>query len=489
MTTRSTTILFLLFFGMITALQAQDDAGKKDGNMGATPKDMWEFGFNAGHFFYAGEVDFQPGFAAGFHLRKSLDYVFSLRFDGLYGMAQGETEDIGRSFESTWLSGTAYGVLSFNSLRWDKPVRKTNFYVMLGGGGNLYETDYTFLVGNDRMPTTRTFEGKIAAHAAGGAGIAFRFGRRVNIALEHQAFVLFGNRSDLMDGFNRNVADELTPFRDIPNYTNLSINFNIGNPANRAEPLYWINPMEVVFDQIRGVQEETKMALQDSDGDGVIDAIDQDPNTPPDVPVDTKGRTLDSDRDGVPDYKDAEPYNVPRPGEIVNADGVIENPIDGRGSGVTEDRVKELIDEALQEYRLTEQGNAVAEWFLPMIHFGMDSYVIKYADYGTLAGIGRMMKGNDKMRLVVTGFTDQTGPESYNSQLSYQRARAVIEHLVNNHGIGRGRFVLEYKGQQDALVPSTSSYMNRRVEFRMAGPGDVEMDPPTPGNNSNKDGY
>ncbi|RME92451.1 MAG: OmpA family protein, partial [Bacteroidetes bacterium] len=32
------------------------------------------------------------------------------------------------------------------------------------------------------------------------------------------------------------------------------------------------------------------------------------------------------------------------------------------------------------------------------------------------------------------GFTDQTGPETYNAGLSYQRARAVIEHLTNQHG-------------------------------------------------------
>jgi outer membrane protein OmpA-like peptidoglycan-associated protein len=131
-------------------------------------------------------------------------------------------------------------------------------------------------------------------------------------------------------------------------------------------------------------------------------------------------------------------------------------------------------------------GAAVTELFLPMIHFGSDSYTIKYSDYGTLASIARMMKGNPNMKLVVTGFTDQTAPENYNNNLSYSRAKSVVDHLVNNHGIGRGRLILQWKGQGEPLVPATSSYMNRRVEFRMANPEDVEQDPPS---NIKSDGF
>jgi OOP family OmpA-OmpF porin len=44
--------------------------------------------------------------------------------------------------------------------------------------------------------------------------------------------------------------------------------------------------------------------LTDSDGDGVIDAFDQDPNTPANVLVYGNGVPVDSDRDGLPDYQD-----------------------------------------------------------------------------------------------------------------------------------------------------------------------------------------
>jgi hypothetical protein len=99
---------------------------------------------------------------------------------------------------------------------------------------------------------------------------------------------------------------------------------------------------------IDDVKKRQDVALADTDQDGVIDAIDQEPNTPPDVPVDTKGRTLDSDKDGVADYKDLEPHYTLRAGERVNEDGVVINPTAAatpEGGCVTEERVQEMIDE------------------------------------------------------------------------------------------------------------------------------------------------
>ena len=248
--------------------------------------------------------------------------------------------------------------------------------------------------------------------------------------------------------------------------------------------------MEVVLDDIEGLKAtQGAVALDDSDGDGVIDQLDQELDTAPGALVDTKGRTLDSDRDGVPDHLDKEPFYTPREGESVNSEGVVINPLNV-GGGVSEDRVRELIDEALQSYQPAAAGStSLTDLFLPMIHFAVNSTTIKYSDYGTLASIARVMKDNPNIRLAVKGYTDQTGSETYNEALSYDRSKAVIDHLVNNHGIGRGRLLLQYGGQGDALVPTTSSYMNRRVEFSVAKPDEVEMDQPANYNQIKKSGY
>lgn len=471
--TRRITLAAVLILALLFNVNAQDSKA----NRGPKPRNMWEFGINGGYLFYSGDVKSQGGWGTGLHFRKSLDHAFSLRADVMLGETKGES-DFGstfRTYDSNWTSGTIFGILSMNNFSLDRKARKFNYYFMLGAGANRFKTNYT----NEE---TRMGEIKkdLAPHVAPGAGLAVRLSKRMNIGIEYQGFVLFGRRADLLDGVELEKGVR-SPFRDVASYLNAKINFNLGNTSKKSEPLYWVSPADVVYQELDEVKKRQEEAFQDTDKDGVIDILDQENDTPPNAEVDTKGRTLDSDKDGVPNYRDKEPYYPPRTGEEVDADGVVINPIPrpGETGGVTEDRVREIVDEVLSGYNLSEGGSSVAEWFLPMIHFGTDSYSIKYSDYGTLAGIARMMKGNPSLRLVVEGHTDQTGGEAYNDMLSYERAKSVVDHMETNHGISRGRFVIIWKGKQSGLVPQNSSYMNRRVEFRAAGPQDFEMAPPS----------
>ena len=480
------TLVVAIMLGLFVNVNAQK------GDAPLIPNDMWEVGAHAGHFFITGDVNYEPGWAAGIHVRKSIDYLISIRVDGVIGQAKGNGPD-GRRFTNNWLSTTGYGVFSLNIARFNSSVKKVNYYALVGVGGSFFETEY-YETADQRDPKTR--ERILNPHVAGGAGIAFRLNKRANIGIEHTLAYSLGVRGEHLDGINSGSSF----LKDMPQYTNIRLNFNIGSTTKKTEPLYWVNPLEQVYEELDEVKKKTESAITDSDGDGVIDAIDQEADTPPDVPVDTKGRTLDSDRDGVPDYKDKEPYYPPRAGEQVNSQGVVTNPTN---NGVSEDRVRELIDEALQEFKETLEAEnpnlgggsngtyagPISEMFLPMIHFGSDSDRIKYSDYGTLASIARVLKGNTELRLVITGFADKTGPESYNDDISYRRAKSVVDHFVTNHGIGRGRLVLQYKGATEALVPSSSSYMNRRVEFRTAQGADVEMDPPAKTNSKKKTGF
>ncbi|MEY4106348.1 MAG: hypothetical protein RL181_690, partial [Bacteroidota bacterium] len=319
-----------------------------------TPKSMFEMGLNGGFTYMGGDVKALPSYAVGLHFRKALDYVFSLRGDFIYGELKG-ADDPGvslREFSANWMSGSLLGVISLNSLNWNKSVRPVNLYAMAGVGGNMFDGEakvetpgITPPVYNRKQP----YESKFATHAVFGAGVSFRVSERMNVGLEEQAFIVFGSMADLVDGINLDkFSTQKSSFRDILSVTNLTFNFNIGNPASQSEPLYWVNPIESVLKDIDDLKNRTEQNLTDSDQDGVLDALDQELNTPPGAIVDTKGRTLDSDRDGVPDYKDREPFYTPAEGEEVNEEGVVTNP-KVRPGGVTEDRVRELIDEALQQ--------------------------------------------------------------------------------------------------------------------------------------------
>lgn len=71
-----------------------DDAGFDNWRSGKSkfpskPKDMWELGVHGGYLQYAGDVNSQPGYAFGLHVRKSMGYVFSVRVNAMYGVAYG----------------------------------------------------------------------------------------------------------------------------------------------------------------------------------------------------------------------------------------------------------------------------------------------------------------------------------------------------------------------------------------------------------------
>lgn len=465
-----------LVHAQVPAPVKDDKKEKEEKPKAATPKNMLELGVNGGLGLVAGDIDLLPSYGVGIHVRKALDYLFSIRGDFVYSLLRGaDARPPFREYETKWRSGTVFGVATLNALRWNRPVRATNLYFMAGAGMSNYDMEFK----QTKEPRRGFLESVYTAHVAAGVGFSVRVGGRINVGLEQQGFLLFGKNADFVDGFDTRIGNT-----DNVSFSNLSINFNLGNKSNTSEPLYWINPLETVLSDINELKNRPEVKLDDSDQDGVLDVLDMEPDTPPGAVVDTKGRTLDSDRDGVPDYLDREPFYTPAEGEQVNEEGVVINPRYDRPQGVTEDRVKELIEEAFKSNGTIDDNgivtirNSPTEWFLPMIHFNSDQTVIKFTDYGTLASIARMVRANPNLRLVVTGYADGTGAELYNNRLSYNRAKAVIDHLVGTHNIGRGRLVLQWKGSNEILVPAKDSYMNRRVEFRIAGAGDVEMDPP-----------
>lgn len=472
---------------------SKKDKKNKDKKMqvreGGTDGSMIEFGIRPSYMWVAGDVTPESDFGVGLHFRKSLDHLFSLRVQGLYGGSKGMNDGGTRQFESNWISASGLAVVTLNNFRFKGDTRKTNFLVMVGAGGNLNEVERQRDNGPWDEDGTRNLmiDSDLTVHAVAGAGINFRVSPRFNIGAEFQSFIPFGKRADLLDGYNQNAGN----FRDVQNVASLSINFNLGNAASKSEPLYWTNAFTPVRDELNRMSSKVDDATKDSDGDGVVDAIDQEANTPAGVPVDTKGRVLDSDKDGVPDYKDLEPFFPPRAGEQVDANGVVMNRND---KPITEDRVQEMIDASIARMKAGDQAGTTTvrtergEIFLPMIYFPLGQSTVKYADYGTLSSVARVLEGNPGMRMVIRGYTDRVGNTANNEVLSYRRAKAVVDHLVNQHGISRSNLILQYRGEDNAIVPLDKSYINRRVEFLTAEAGSSD-DPAPAGANNGRGGF
>ncbi len=154
------------------------------------------------------------------------------------------------------------------------------------------------------------------------AGVAFKLGKRINLALENRHTFI---KDDLLDGqqWQEHPRGDaaLTGNWDSYNYLSLGLNFNLG--AKSVEPLWWLNPLDYAYSELNNPKHMKlpKPVFDDADGDGVVDQLDREPNTPAGCPVNTHGVSLDTDGDGVPDCKDKQ-LITPTECQPVNEDGV-----------------------------------------------------------------------------------------------------------------------------------------------------------------------
>ncbi|NJN33714.1 MAG: OmpA family protein, partial [Saprospiraceae bacterium] len=306
-----------------------------------------------------------------------------------------------------------------------------------------------------------------------GLGLGFRIGENATLGIEGKVIIPVGSYDDYLDGV---ISEQ----KDIPAFLGVRLGFNIGGGKDKKKsaPLWWANPAEGLNANIADLQKRPVYDPTDTDADGVIDAVDQEKDTPAGARVDTRGAALDSDGDGVSDYKDKEPFS-PTGFPVDKTTGVANVP---KPNYATEADVDRIVTERLAKFAATQPTTVakggMADWFLPMIHFDLDRDAVRQSEYGNLAAVAQVLKNNPSVSVVVTGHTDRLSSDGYNQGLSYRRAKRTIETLVSRFGVDRGRLILNYGGENTALVPSSgNSYMNRRVEFKVAQ-GEAEQAAP-----------
>lgn len=265
--------------------------------------------------------------------------------------------------------------------------------------------------------------------------------------------------------------------------------------------------------------------LRDADSDGIIDSLDQCPNTPMGFPVDSlgcpvdedkdgvtdsldkclgtpagievgvDGCPLDFDKDGVPNYKDmcpntAEGVGVDTTGCAMDEDkdGVPDTrdqcpltpkgaPVDTTGCPIDTDKdgVPDYLDKCpnnLRGIKVDKVGCPVnkkedLENLKKGINFKTGSTALTKSSFNTLNDIVALMTKLADVNLEIQGHTDNVGDSTYNEELSQGRAQAAVDYIISK-GIGSKRLRAAGYGPRKPIADNKTKKgraKNRRVEL------------------------
>lgn len=320
------------------------------------------------------------------------------------------------------------GVLTLNNVRFHKSKTGYNVYGFAGIGASIYDTKVNALDGANKYNFTSiaqsaytdrkdklkelknfmddTYETPAENHgdrrpklfgdtfkpsATIGMGIAFKLSNRLNLALEDRWTFI---KDDLLDGQRWQEAawGDAVQTRDFDSYNYLSLGLNINLGAKSVEPLWWLNPLDYAYSEIRNprLMRLPKPVLPDSDGDGVTDQFDQE-QTPAGCPVDSHGVTKDTDGDGIPDCKDKE-LITPTYCQPVDADGIGKCPCPDGCAGIAP----------------PEKTCAELMGSLPSVAFKASSNKLDDDAKSALATVAARLRNNPGCKVVVIGYCNST---------------------------------------------------------------------------------
>ncbi len=246
-----------------------------------------------------------------------------------------------------------------------------------------------------------------------GAGINFKLGEVVGLTLGYDANFL---DADNLDATWVNGPSN----KDKWSYGYAALEFTLGS---RTKPsLQWNNPVALMYDELKDptlrqevealktrvstLENTVNQLSADADGDGVSDRFDKCPDTPAGTVVDGSGCPIQM--------------------QATASTGTYEN-----------------------------------------IQFEFDSSVLKTSSYPVLDQVSTDLKNNNG-RVTLDGHASAEGSESYNMNLSKDRANAVKTYLVNS-GVDAGNIAVNAYGESRPIASNATEEgraQNRRVEIK-----------------------
>ncbi|MEJ2165151.1 MAG: OmpA family protein [Desulfobacterales bacterium] len=106
------------------------------------------------------------------------------------------------------------------------------------------------------------------------------------------------------------------------------------------------------------------------------------------------------------------------------------------------------------------------------VQYAFDSAKIDMDYLDEVDDLGAFLQKNPSAYVLLEGYTDNTGPEEYNLQLSLRRAESVAAYLRDKYMIADDRIVMNYYGAANPVASNATAEgraKNRRVEVAVGG--------------------
>lgn len=133
-------------------------------------------------------------------------------------------------------------------------------------------------------------------------------------------------------------------------------------------------------------------------------------------------------------------------------------------------RGEDIPLEAIPEGEFIEPETAGIIGVFENIHFGYDKSRIREVDYPILNRIGKWLKNNPDVNIMVEGHCDERGSNEYNMALGEQRALSTRRYLISLGADSTRLYTVSYGEEKPADPGHNESAWtkNRRAHFLVA---------------------
>lgn len=399
----------------------------------------------------------------GISINKQLTYLFGLRLDGTLGNLKGMKRRIYNSyFEAKYFDAALSGTVNVKGLLFGpNKLKRWKMDAYAGIGQVWYDSKAYQLSGTQRGIELRTTDGYVNDWIVPlGFNINYELTKRLDLGLD---FRINHANSDKIDatygGFpddrfdiNKNDAGKSisrkgTSELDKYGYGAIQLTFKLGkNPLKVAKQdgKYVYNPDQGGYYHLRYTDPKVLVKAPK-----ILSLEEMDSVAKANRPADIDPRLLlDTDGDGVSDFFDKEP-NSPA-GSVVD------------GSG-------RVIDFDTYVKNALANGAACNEIFAN-ITFDTDKNQIKPEHQEMLKNVAALIN-RQGCRLQLAGHADRRSSDRYNIALSRRRVEAVKNFLINEGGLkDQSKLITDYYGSFKPIADGASREglkRNRRVELKL----------------------